>query len=190
MVLRHHCLLPDKKKESYLKLAKILLDKCGDLKDFEIGAVNAFKEVFPLAIIKLCYFHFCQNVYKNVCKKFKKEYVEDPEFAKTSRLLACLPFVPIESIEDAMFVIFERTRQGGDYDCMIPIVESFERTYLGNLDINGRSGSIFAIEDWNFYDVIVNGRDIPRTNNSVEGFCRNPRTVSRECFLLQIPPKI
>ena len=36
---------------------------------------------------------------------------------------------------------------------MIPIVESFERTYLGNLDINGRSGSIFAIEDWNFYDV-------------------------------------
>ena len=114
-------LLPDKKKESYLKLANILLDKkVIILLDFEIGAVNAFKEVFPLAIIKLCYFHFCQNVYKNVCKKFKKE---DPEFAKTSRLLACLPFVPIESIEDFMFVIFERTRHGGDYDCMIPIVK-------------------------------------------------------------------
>ena len=26
-------LLPDKKKESYLKLANILLDKCGDLKE-------------------------------------------------------------------------------------------------------------------------------------------------------------
>lgn len=71
-----------------------------------------------------------------------------------------------------MFVIFERTRQGSDYDCMIPIVESFEKTYLGSLDINGRSGSIFAIEDWNFYDVIINGTDIPRTKNSVEGFHR------------------
>ena len=30
---------------------------------------------------------------------------------------------------------------------------------------------LFAIEDWNFYDEIV-GREIPRTNNSVEGFHR------------------
>ena len=52
-------LLPDKKKESYLKLANILLDECGDLKeviillDFEIGAVNAWgSERFPLAIIE------------------------------------------------------------------------------------------------------------------------------------------
>lgn len=173
-----YSLLPDKKKDTYVKLANILHDKCGDLKgtiillDFEIGAVNAFKMVFPQAIIKLCYFHFCQNIYKNVCKKFKKQYLEDPEFAKTSRLLACLPFVPIESIEDAMFVIYERTRQGGSYECMIPIVESFEKTYLGNLDVNGRSGALFCIDDWNFYSEIVEGREIPRTNNSVEGFHR------------------
>ena len=101
----------------------------------------------------------------------KKEYAENPEFAKIYRLLACLPFLPIDSIEDAMFVIYERTRQGGDYASMIPIVESFEKTYLGSMDINGRSGALFAIEDWNFYDEIV-GREIPRTNNSVEGFHR------------------
>ena len=173
-----YSLLPDKKKNSYLKLANILLEKCGNLcgvvilLDFEIGAVNAFKEVFPLAIIKLCYFHVCQNIYKNICKKFKKEYLENPEFAKTSRLLACLPFVPVGSIEDAMFVIYERTRHGGEYASMIPIVESFEKTYLGTLDMHGRSGAIFAIEDWNFYDVTVEGKEIPRTNNTVEGFHR------------------
>ena len=55
---------------------------------------------------------------------------------------------------------------------MIPIVESFEKTYLGTLDINGRSGALFAIEDWNFYEVTVQGREIPRTNNCVQGFHR------------------
>ena len=151
-----YSLLPDKKKGTYLKLANVILDKCGSLDgvvivlDFEIGAVNAFKEVFPHAIINLCYFHFCQNIYRNVTKKFKKEYADNSEFVKTSRLLACLPFVSIASIEDAMFVIYDQTRQGGEYDCMIPIVESFEKTYLGTLDINGRSGALFAIEDWNF----------------------------------------
>ena len=68
-----------------------------------------------------------------------------------------------------MFVIYDRTRQGGEYDCMIPIVESFEKTYVGTLDINGWSGALFAIEDWNFYEVTVQGREIPRTKNSVEG---------------------
>ena len=114
---------------------------------------RSLTEVFPH--VKLCYLHFCQNIYRNVTKKFKKEYTDNSEFAKTSRLRACLPFVPIYSIEEAMFVIYDRTRQGGEYDYMIPIVESFEKTYLGTLDINGRSGALFAIEDWNFYEVTV-----------------------------------
>ena len=133
---------------------------------------HSLTEVFPHAIIKLCYFHFCQNNYRNVTKKFKKEYADNSGFAKTSRLLACLPFVPIYSIEEAMLVIYDRTRQGGEYDCMIPIVEPFEKTYLRTLDINGRSGALFTIEDWNFYEVTVQGREIPRTHNSVEGFNR------------------
>ena len=41
---------------------------------------------------------------------------------------------------------------------------------MGPLDINGRSGALFAIEDWNYYEVTVQGREIPKTNNSVEGF--------------------
>ena len=104
-------LLPDKKKQTYtIKLANILRESCGDLRgvaillDFEIGAVNAFKEVFPQAIVKLCYFHFCKNIYKNISKKFKKEYSDDPEFAKTSRLVACLPFVPLDSIKEALVI--------------------------------------------------------------------------------------
>ena len=48
----------------------------------------------------------------------------------------------------------------------------FEKTYLGTIDINGRSGALFAIEDWNFYEVTVQGREIARTNNYVEGFHR------------------
>lgn len=86
--------LPDKKKVTYFILARILRDNCGDLKgvvillDFKIGAVNAFKEVFLRAIIKLCYFYFYQNIYRNVWKKFKNEYLNDHEFAGTSMLLA------------------------------------------------------------------------------------------------------
>ena len=42
-------------------------------------------------------------------KEVQEEYADNSEFAKTSRLLACLPFVPIYSIEEAMFVIYDRT---------------------------------------------------------------------------------
>ena len=54
-----------------------------------------------------------ENVtYRNAWKKIKKECVDNPEFVKTSRLLACLSFVPKENFEEVMYVIFERTKQG------------------------------------------------------------------------------
>ena len=103
-----YSLLPDKTKKCYLKLANVIKEYCGELEgirillDFEVGAVNAFKETFPLAIIKLCFFHFAKNIYKNTCKHFKSNYLTDPHFAKTTRLLACLAFVPLDFLEYAI----------------------------------------------------------------------------------------
>ena len=70
-------------------------------------------------------------------------------------------------------VIYERVGFGGDHSCMMKIVESFEKTYLGKHDVNGRVGAIYDIRDWNFYDLIFSDTvTIPRTNNLVEGFHR------------------
>ena len=83
-----------------------------------------------------------------------------------------MAFAPLDSIEDAIEVIYDKFRYGQKYAFYIPVLESFEKTYLGTLDVNGRSGAIFDPKDWNFYDDIVNGFEFPRTNNCVEGFHR------------------
>ena len=54
----------------------------------------------PLNLMK-CFFHLCQSFQKRISKSFRKLYRTDKAFARTSRLVAFLAFVPLDSIEDA-----------------------------------------------------------------------------------------
>ena len=54
----------------------------------------------PLNLMK-CFFHLCQSFQKRISKSFRKLYRTDKAFARASRLVAFLAFVPLDSIEDA-----------------------------------------------------------------------------------------
>ena len=83
------------------------------VREDKIFLSKADKGGATLILINIVILYQKENVtYGNAWKKFKKECVDNPEFVKKSRLLASLSFVPKENIEEAMHVIFERTRQG------------------------------------------------------------------------------
>ena len=73
----HACgfvLMPNRLKKSYVQVCKALRDNSTEytmnpdiiISDFEIGAMNAFKEVFPNTTIKGCHFHYTQAIWRNI----------------------------------------------------------------------------------------------------------------------------
>ena len=47
--------------------------------------LDAFKTVYSEFKLRLCFFHLCQSVQKNIFKKFKKQYKADRKFARAIR---------------------------------------------------------------------------------------------------------
>ena len=69
--------------------------------DFEKAAINAFCSVFTDFCVQNCFFHICKSVQKRIFKKFKVQYYADKDFARASRLVVFLAFVPICKADDA-----------------------------------------------------------------------------------------
>ena len=73
--------------------------------DFEKAAMNAFKDVLPDWIVRNCFFHLCQSCQKKIQEKFKVYYYSDVYFARASRLVVFLAFVPIADIDEAFYEV-------------------------------------------------------------------------------------
>ena len=98
-----YCLLPNKIKETYIRLLtevyRLVPDSSPDciLTDFEIAAISAFGEVFPTAQIRGCYFHLAQNIIRKVQEVGLKEtYDSDDAVRRFIRCLPALSHVPPE----------------------------------------------------------------------------------------------
>ena len=145
--------------------------------DFEKATMNAFSTVMPQMQIRNCFFHLCQSVQKRIFKKFKVQYKVDKVFARASRLVVFLAFVPLESIEAAfealsVYVI-------SIYPALLDVLNYFEKTYLGLPKIDDdsvREKAKYDVKFWNHFDTILNDKDFPRTSNLLEGFHRGFRT--------------
>ena len=143
--------------------------------DFELAAINAFRKVFEQFNVLNCFFHLCQSVQKRIFKKFKVQYKIDKAFARASRLVVFLAFVPFDSIEDAFEAL--SVYIAGTYPELMHVVNYFESNYLGLACLNGtRTSSKFKLEFWNHYNTILVDCDYPRTGNMVEGFHRGFKT--------------
>jgi len=58
--------------------------------DFEKGAINALREVFPHVTVSGCHFHLSQSVLRKVNELgLKTTYEGDAEFALHIRIIAC-----------------------------------------------------------------------------------------------------
>ena len=93
--------------------------------------MNAFSNSLPGCEVSNCFFHLCQAVQKNIQKKFKKIYFADKLFARASRLVVFLAFVPVTDVEVVFYEITYYIQT--NYPKLMCIVNYFEKTYLGSV---------------------------------------------------------
>ncbi len=168
-----YALLPDKKQETYCALwtnlkGEVSIQPDSVLMDFEQASINVVSTVFPDTEVKGCFFHFSQSIYRKILDLGQAtKYRDDKNFNQAVRMLAALAFVPpehtvswYEKLVDSHDDLPQDLRQ--DY---------FEDNFIGRINRNGtRRRPRFSIDMWNVYARTVD--DLPRTNNSVEGFHR------------------
>ena len=82
-------------------------------------------------------------------------------------MLPTLAFVPLADVVES----FETLQENAPEE-MMPLIDFFEDTYIGRLHRRGqtRAAPFFSIDIWNVHGQVEN--DLPRTNNSVEGWHR------------------
>ena len=173
-----YVLLSNKTEDTYTRLftdIKALipaLDPLTVTMDYEKAAMNAATAAFPNAVINGCFYHLAQSVYRNVqAAGLQQRYQVDADFALAARMLPALAFVPIPQVID-----YFETVQANAPDALAPVIDYFEDNYVGRLRRQGRRAAPrYPIAVWNVHDRVEN--DLPRTNNSVEGWNRKMQTA-------------
>ena len=165
-----YALLEDKKQTTYTFLLTLLKHYLPELSvgtvmvDFELAVMKAFGTVFPEFSVRNCFFHLCQSVQKYIFKKFKILYYSNKDFARASRLVVFLSFVPKDSI-DAAFEALE-LYIAEKYPVLQYVVNYFELNYLGlfRIESDCRAAAKFPMSFWNHYDSILKDCNFPRTS--------------------------
>ena len=129
----------------------------------------------------LCYFHLCQNLWKNIQNKnLVTRYVESANVRKNFKLLKCLSFVPAKD------VIFAFKENCGLCDPEFkPMLTYFEEFYIGVMvNKSTRRSPMFPIKMWNSYSRAL--EDLDTVNNSLESWhkvfemdCKKHPTINK-----------
>ena len=171
-------LLPNKTEITYRRLMDAISNLTNGrapddiLIDFERGALNAINEVFPDTNVKGCFFHLCSNVWKHVqAAGLQVRYLEEPEFALQLRMLTALAFLPPQNVTAGFVSVCNEIRRNFG-DAAEELLAYFEDTYIGRFRVDAARGNpLFSIELWNMFH--RTDAELPRTNNSVEGWHRS-----------------
>ena len=169
-------LMADKSEESY----KILFQELKNLlpagrrsgpsrisMDFEIAAMHAFKQVFPLATENYCFFHFSQSMWRKAQNSgIATLYSTDEAIRTQFHSVLGLAFIPEDHVVNAFLELKENSR--AEMDDILDLVEDYY--ILGRRRGRGRQTPRYPIETWNVVARTVRGA--PRTNNSVEAWNR------------------
>ena len=139
------------------------------MSDFELAILNACREVFPLKAISACFFHFCQNLYRNIQSyglQAAYNNANDRTIKDFTHKLAALAYVPIGDVE-AYFDVLKTSAPAA----MNEYIAYFDATYVTGIRRRGRRAAVAArypIQIWNQYDAAVEGQ--AKTNNVSEGW--------------------
>ncbi|KAL4131605.1 hypothetical protein QTP88_008898 [Uroleucon formosanum] len=171
-----YALLPDKKEDTYIQMFKALkslnqnLNPKSIMMDFEKAAMNAVKSEFPNTSINGCFFHLSQCIWRHLQEAgLQKNYIQDSEFALHIRMLPALAFVPQNKVIKDYEKLLDSEYFSENEELLMTIIDYFEGTWIGRLHRRGqRRDPIIPISVWNCYDLVA--ADLPRTNNSVEGW--------------------
>ena len=99
------------------------------LMDFEKAAINSFLHYWSHTIVKGCFFHLTQNIFRKVQSEgLQNEYQQNTDFALQVKLLPALAFAPPFDIQTLFPVVVVQ-------NLPMPVTEGlvlyFERTYIG-----------------------------------------------------------
>jgi hypothetical protein len=136
------------------------------LTDFEIGSMNAIRNVFPGVRNKACHFHLGQSIYRRLqqIEGLQVRYSTDEPFSLTVRHLSALAFLPDHEVENAFNQVKALFPQEA-----IELVTWFEENYaIGRLNRrrrNVRLEPMFPPAMWTVWDNMELG--LPRTQNKV-----------------------
>jgi len=169
-------LLPNKTETTYVSFYNALqtlnesLNPKSIMVDFEKAAINAIQSVFTNTSVRGCFFHLSQSIWRHLQNLgFQKRYMEDSEFALQIRMMAALSFVPEEDVKNAWNELLDSEFYSLNEEILTPLTNYFEDTWIGRLDRrNRRKPALFPVTLWNCHKYIF--ENIPRTNNSVEGW--------------------
>ncbi|KAK0404010.1 hypothetical protein QR680_017238 [Steinernema hermaphroditum] len=131
-----YCLLPNKKKETYISLLGAVqrlapsFNSSSVMVDYEFGAMSAFEEVFPQIRVSGCFFHLAQSQRKRLKDGLKLAIRNDANLDLQVRMVRAMALVPKTHV---MEVWGELTAE------LDPRLDSmrkwFEETYVGRLPL-------------------------------------------------------
>ncbi|XP_065324842.1 uncharacterized protein LOC135931557 [Gordionus sp. m RMFG-2023] len=170
-----YALLPDKRKESYIELFQIIVEY-GTLNgiqfspdmaqtDYEAGAISALQFVFPNILVKGCFVHFTQAIWRKVQHLgLVKQYKEETAVYTIVRRMSVLPLCKREDIQ----VVCDSCVDLAAND---PLILSF-LIYMDTTWIN--SDAIFPHQIWTRYKI-----QGPRSNNHLEGYHHSLKRMAK-----------
>ncbi|KAK3911698.1 PKS-NRPS hybrid synthetase [Frankliniella fusca] len=147
-------------------------DPCTVVSDFELTIINACRAVLPRSVLRLCFFHLGQSVYRKVQNLGLAVLYNDPEerqYKVAVHQMLSVAFVPVEDVKD----VFAELRPELPRQLRV-LADYFEETYIGERQRRLRAGRQarpkpprYAIKDWNQHNAAP--QEQPRTNNTTEG---------------------
>jgi len=185
-----YALLPNKQATSY----QFVLNQINKqwscepdyaLMDFEPGLIKAMAETFPTATLIGCHFHLTQNLYKNMSSAMKKEFQENHQFTQFIRKIYALPYVH----KDDILLAFNTIKSALPVKYHPPSFAQFRTevtTYLDYVKTNYVGTTYespkYPHHFWSLHERVK--QEIPRTNNSVEGWNRR---LNKLCEASHLP---
>ncbi|CAF1152382.1 unnamed protein product, partial [Brachionus calyciflorus] len=132
-----HAFMLKKNEETYREAIEFLKDLAISknitlnpnriMADFERASTNAMIYHFPNVIIKGCWFHFRQAIFKRAVKIRLKQFYAKNEYNLIINILGALSLVPIEKIPDAMKI--KKEAIPNDPKC-VELVDYFNNQWL------------------------------------------------------------
>ena len=78
------------------------------LSDYEVASRNAIRDIYPFALVKGCYFHFCNSLLKKLKKlKILTDYTKSKIVNQILHMYFSLAFVPIDELDSYIEIILQ-----------------------------------------------------------------------------------
>ncbi|KAL8596260.1 hypothetical protein ACOMHN_021300 [Nucella lapillus] len=114
-------------------------------------------------------FHFGQCLWRNLQSLGLQDWYLEPENYLLVKTIQALAFVPPDDVIEALQQLMDSLDADTD-ETLSDFLTYFESTWLGIVQRGRRRRPKFDVAMWNVYNRV--GDNLPRTNNSVEGWHR------------------